>query len=93
MADRLLTAREVAARLDLSPETVLRWVRLGELPAFKLGKAVRFREDEIERWLAKRATPRRGVLPATPSAAHGDATQLRSTVLPATEDEECPDAR
>jgi excisionase family DNA binding protein len=54
---RLLTARTVAGLLDVSTETVLRWVRRSELPAVRLpGGPVRFREDEIEAWLASRAT-------------------------------------
>ncbi len=52
MTDRLLTTREVAAFLGLSPETVLRRWRAGELPGYRLGSNVlRFRESEIEAWL------------------------------------------
>jgi excisionase family DNA binding protein len=54
---RLLTARAVAELLGVSSETMLRWVRRGELPAIRLpGGAIRFREDELEAWLAERAT-------------------------------------
>ena len=61
MADRLLTAGEVADQLGISAKTVLRWVRRGELPAIRLPSgAIRFREREVEAWLAERATPRRG---------------------------------
>ena len=56
MTDRLLTARDVADRLGLSTETVLSWVRRGDLPAFRLGRAIRFREDELDAWLEQRAT-------------------------------------
>ena len=81
---RLLTARVVADRLGVSPETVLRWTRRGELPAIKLpGGAVRFREAEIEEWLQERATPRRGV-PATPAGA----AQRLGYPAPATPDDE-----
>jgi excisionase family DNA binding protein len=53
----LLTAREVAGRLGVAPDTVLRWTRRGELPAVKLpGGAVRYREDELDAWLERRAT-------------------------------------
>ena len=53
MNDRLFTTREVAAFLGLSPETVLRRYRAGELPGYRLGSNVlRFRESEIEAWLA-----------------------------------------
>ena len=63
MTDRLLTAREVGEVLGVSTETVLRWVRQGKLPAIRLpGGAIRFREQEVEAWLAERATPSRGAL-------------------------------
>jgi len=53
--DRLLTTREVAKFLGLSPETVLRRYRAGELPAIRLGSNVlRFRESELEAWLDAR---------------------------------------
>jgi excisionase family DNA binding protein len=83
----LLTARELAERLCVSTETVLRWHRRGELPAIVLPSGqIRFREDEIEEWLRERATPRRGVLTARPGAAQPQT--VPSTVLTATEDEE-----
>ncbi|HEY2657254.1 MAG TPA: helix-turn-helix domain-containing protein [Solirubrobacteraceae bacterium] len=54
---QLLTARVVAERLGLCTETVLAWVRVGKLPAFKLpGGAIRFREDDLNAWLEERAT-------------------------------------
>ena len=52
MTERLLTTREVAEFLGLSPETVLRRYRRGELPGFRLASNVlRFRESEVEAWL------------------------------------------
>ncbi len=61
MTGRLLTARAVADLLGVSPETVLRWTRRGELPALRLpGGAIRYREAELERWLEQRATTTRG---------------------------------
>jgi excisionase family DNA binding protein len=54
---RLLTARDVADLLGVSPETVLRWTRRGDLPAIKLpGGAIRYREHELDAWLIDRAT-------------------------------------
>jgi excisionase family DNA binding protein len=53
----LLTAREVAEVLDVTPATVLRWTRAGEFPAVQLPSGqIRYREDEFEEWLADRAT-------------------------------------
>jgi excisionase family DNA binding protein len=61
VSGRLLTARAVSERLDVSPETVLRWARAGELPAVHLSnRAIRFPEDALEAWLQQRTTPARG---------------------------------
>ncbi len=57
--DRLLTTRAVADYLGVSPETVLRRYRAGDLPGIRLGSNVlRFRESELEAWLAGCATVR-----------------------------------
>jgi excisionase family DNA binding protein len=54
---RLLTAREVAAQLGVSCETVLRWTRSGKLPGFRMPSgALRYREADLDDWLAERAT-------------------------------------
>jgi excisionase family DNA binding protein len=54
---RLLTAREVAGQLGVSSETVLRWMRCGSLPGFRMpGGALRYREADLDDWLAERAT-------------------------------------
>lgn len=50
---RLLTAREVADRLGMSAHWVLDKAEAGELPSFKLGRAVRFDPTAIETWLAE----------------------------------------
>jgi excisionase family DNA binding protein len=53
---RLLTTREVAERLSVSPETVLRRVRAGQLPAIRLASnALRIREAELELFLERSA--------------------------------------
>ena len=53
----LLTARDVAARLGVSSETVLRWTRAGKLPGFRMpGGALRYLDADLEAWLAERAT-------------------------------------
>lgn len=52
MTERLLTTRQVADYLGVSPETVLRRWRTGELPGYRLASNVlRFRESELEAWL------------------------------------------
>ena len=50
--DRLISALEVAYRADLHPATIYRKALRGEIPGLvKLGKTVRFKESEIEKWL------------------------------------------
>lgn len=57
---QLLTARAVADTLDVCTETVLRWIRNGELPAIRLpGGAIRINEADLHAWLGSRATPGR----------------------------------
>jgi excisionase family DNA binding protein len=52
---RLLTTREVAERLALSPETILRRVRAGEIPAIRIAtNALRFREEDVAEFLELR---------------------------------------
>ena len=63
MSERLLTTREVADFLGLSPETVLRRYRRGELPGYRLASNVlRFRESEIQAWL-EGTRPERALVP------------------------------
>ncbi len=71
MGGPLLTARHVADLLDVSPATVLRWTRAGDLPAVRLPSGqIRYRPDELEGWLGDRATPGRGVRTTTTDVAH-----------------------
>jgi excisionase family DNA binding protein len=53
----LLTTRQLAARLGVPASTIHFWRTKGTAPrAFKLGKELRFREDDVVEWLeAKRA--------------------------------------
>ena len=43
-----LTATEAARRLGVSDETIRRWVRLGRLPARKLGVQYFILEEDVE---------------------------------------------
>lgn len=50
--ERWLTTHDVALRLGIKPRTVALWVRQGRLPAYRLGRSLRFKLEEIERALA-----------------------------------------
>lgn len=51
MSERLLTAAEVADLLRVSTMTIYRLVRRGELPAVRVGRNYRVREDDLTRYL------------------------------------------
>lgn len=53
---RFLTAGEVATLLRVSTMTVYRLIKAGELPAARIGKSYRVREDDVDRYLASRYT-------------------------------------
>lgn len=47
MSDELLTPEEVAEWLRVTPDTIYRWLREGELPAIKLGRLYRIPKAEV----------------------------------------------
>lgn len=49
MKQEIMTIREVAQFLRLTEKTAYRYALEGQLPAFKVGGAWRFRRDEIEK--------------------------------------------
>lgn len=50
----LLSVREAAARLAVSPATVRRWIAGGEMPALRIGNSVRIDPERLADWLAER---------------------------------------
>jgi excisionase family DNA binding protein len=48
--------REVAAALQISAQTVYRYVANGKIPFHKLNRSVRFKPSEIERWIESKGT-------------------------------------
>ena len=51
-----LTVAEVAALLRVSNMTVYRLITAGDLPAVRVGKSYRLREDDVDKYLADRYT-------------------------------------
>jgi excisionase family DNA binding protein len=58
----LLTTKEVASYLKLRPETVLRGVKKGEIPAIKVGGHFRFDKKQIDEWLQNNSTFKKRIL-------------------------------
>lgn len=53
---RFFTVNEVADHLRVSSMTVYRLVKAGDLPAVRIGKSYRVREDDLDAYLAKQYT-------------------------------------
>lgn len=52
----LMTLQDLADYLDVPVTTLYQWRHRGEGPrAFKLGRQVRYRREDIDRWLDERA--------------------------------------
>jgi excisionase family DNA binding protein len=49
--EKLLTPEDVAKRLQVSPHTVIDYLRKGRLKGIKLAKHWRIREEELQRFL------------------------------------------
>lgn len=58
----LLTTKEIARYLKLRPETVLRKVTKGEIPAIKVGGRFRFDKEQINEWLRQKSTSKKRIL-------------------------------
>jgi excisionase family DNA binding protein len=54
--DKLLTPNEMAERLGVKPSTIYRWTHEGFIPYVKMGRFVRFKTKDIEKWVDERAT-------------------------------------
>jgi excisionase family DNA binding protein len=53
---RLLTVNEVADLLRVSRMTVYRMIKDGEMPAVRVGRGYRLREDDVDTYLSDRYT-------------------------------------
>jgi excisionase family DNA binding protein len=51
-----LTPLEVSDLLRVSTQTVRRWIKEGKLPAYKVGRAWRIKEADLDEWLDGRRT-------------------------------------
>ncbi len=52
---QLMNTPQLAGWLQMSESTIRKWVHYGFIPHVKLGRAVRFREKDVEAWIEERA--------------------------------------
>jgi len=53
MEDSLMTLKEVARRLSLSPSTVRSWTYQGKISFIRLGRRVAFRDADVKRLIER----------------------------------------
>ena len=51
--DKLMTVDDVARKLQVHKQSVYRWMYAGKLEHTKVGRAVRFTESQVRRFLAQ----------------------------------------
>jgi excisionase family DNA binding protein len=62
-----LNTAETARRLGVTPRTLYRFIDDGQLPAYRFGRVIRLKEDEVEEFIERcRIEP--GTLDITPGA-------------------------
>jgi excisionase family DNA binding protein len=53
-----LTVKDLSSYLNLKDKTVYFLVSMGKIPHYRIGKLIRFRQDEIDSWMqTKKAKP------------------------------------
>lgn len=55
MADPLLDVKEAAEYLKVNVSTLQKWAARGEIPHAKVGRLLRFRLGDLDRWIFDRA--------------------------------------
>lgn len=53
--ERLLTIKDLCANLGVSQSLIYKWVHYDFVPHIKIGSLVRFRESDINKWIANKA--------------------------------------
>jgi len=51
--EKLLTIQQVAEVTGVSVHTLYQWVNMRRIPFVRLGRALRFKEKDIEKWVGK----------------------------------------
>ena len=81
--DVFLTVAEIATRLQVNPQTVRNWIARGQLPAVRVGRRVRVRQIDLDRFIAAGTTRRRSVSPDA-VVAEGNGSDRRADPASAT---------
>ena len=64
---KLLNVQEVAKLIGVRPSTIYQWTHQEYIPHIKIGKLVRFKQEEIEKWFCKNSCGGRESLRINPN--------------------------
>ncbi len=56
----VMTVKDIAEYMDIHPMTIYKYVKEGEIPAFKIGSNWRIRRDSIQKWMKDNEQQRKG---------------------------------
>jgi excisionase family DNA binding protein len=51
MAERWLSVAEIAAYVGVKRDTVYKWIERKGMPAHKVGRLWKFKQDEVDQWV------------------------------------------
>ncbi|MGM0694042.1 MAG: methylation-associated defense system helix-turn-helix domain-containing protein MAD1 [Pseudomonadota bacterium] len=72
MTEQIMTIKEVAGYLKVHERTVYRLAAKGELPAFKVANAWRFRLQDIDHWISQQTRSPAGAANAAEADRGGE---------------------
>lgn len=52
--EKMLTSQEVMEILQISRQALYRYIRMGELRAYKIGKSLKFRQSDLREFVESR---------------------------------------
>jgi len=52
--EKLLTPEEISRILNVRLSTIYKWTHMGTIPYIKMGKFIRFKEEDIKEWVGKK---------------------------------------
>ncbi|MFH1853927.1 MAG: helix-turn-helix domain-containing protein [Candidatus Omnitrophota bacterium] len=50
---QVMTVKDIAEYLDMHPMTIYKLVKIGKIPAFKVGTSWRIKRESIKKWIEK----------------------------------------
>lgn len=59
--ERLIGIKEIAEYLGVTVNTMYAWVHCQQIPFYKVGRLVKFKKQDIDRWLEERKVNERAI--------------------------------